>query len=157
MIVDQEEDDVPEMRRVTIRFGHSLWRVVAEEARRDGVSAAQFVRDGALARVMWQRGRRGEPLEQSTAELTRALREEEAAEMSEITLAVQQVLAHAAPELNAVLRALDATAPEQATYVRQLYGVAPRAFAAEDGAPGVPDAAAPGEDRSGLTARIGRP
>ena len=141
LIGDQEEDDVAEMRRVTIRFGQSLWRVVEEEARRDGVSAAQFVRDGALARVMWQRGHRGEQLERSAAELTRALREEEAAEMSELTLAVQQVLAHAAPELNAVLRALDATAPEQAIYVRQLYGVAPGAFAAEDPAVGAPGAA----------------
>jgi GAF domain-containing protein len=50
------------MRATTVRFSDDLWRLLEEEARREGVSSAQFVRDATIMRVAHSRGRRGEPM-----------------------------------------------------------------------------------------------
>lgn len=47
------------MRQTTVRFGDELWRLLEREAQRDGVSAAQFVRDATLLRIGLLTARRG--------------------------------------------------------------------------------------------------
>src|SRR5919107_5533511 len=49
------------MRATTVRFGESLWRLVEREARREGVSAAQFIRDATIVRTAYAMGERGDP------------------------------------------------------------------------------------------------
>jgi hypothetical protein len=49
------------MHQTTVRFGPDLWEEIAVEARRAGVSVAQYVRDAALMRVSYTRGREGDP------------------------------------------------------------------------------------------------
>src|SRR5689334_1001927 len=44
----------------TVRFGDDLWEGLEREARREGVSVAQFVRDAALLRIATLAARRGE-------------------------------------------------------------------------------------------------
>jgi hypothetical protein len=60
------------MRATTVRFSEDLWQLLELEAERDGVSAAQFVRDSTLLRIGSRAGRRGDSAVQSTvAELAR--------------------------------------------------------------------------------------
>jgi hypothetical protein len=49
------------MHQTTVRFGADLWRALEEECSGLGVSVAQFVREAALARLMYVAGRRGDP------------------------------------------------------------------------------------------------
>jgi hypothetical protein len=49
------------MRKTTIRLGDGVYEVIAEEARREGVSMAQFIREAAFGRAWYARGRRGDP------------------------------------------------------------------------------------------------
>jgi GAF domain-containing protein len=49
------------MRATTVRFGDELWRLLEREAQRDGVSAAQFIRDATILRVAYAMGQRGDP------------------------------------------------------------------------------------------------
>src|SRR3954463_5663442 len=48
------------MHQTTVRFGPDLWDEIEVEARRAGVSVAQYVRDSALMRVSYTRGRDGD-------------------------------------------------------------------------------------------------
>ena len=48
------------MRATTIRFSEALWTLVEREATRDGVSAAQFIRDAAILRTAYAMGQRGD-------------------------------------------------------------------------------------------------
>src|SRR3712207_9349846 len=48
------------MRATTVRFSEDLWRLLEEEAAREGVSAAQYVRDATVMRVGYTMGRRGD-------------------------------------------------------------------------------------------------
>lgn len=48
------------MRETKIRFGARAWDLIQQEARNDGVSASQFVREAALARALYARHLRGE-------------------------------------------------------------------------------------------------
>lgn len=48
------------MKVTTVRFGEQTWRHVRDEAKRDGVSVAQFVREASLLRVAYLAGERGE-------------------------------------------------------------------------------------------------
>ena len=48
------------MRATTVRFSDALWTLVEQEADRDGVSAAQYVRDAAVLRAAYAMGRRGD-------------------------------------------------------------------------------------------------
>src|SRR3989442_917702 len=49
------------MRATTVRFAESLWTLVEREAQREGVSAAQFIRDASVMRAAYAMGRRGDP------------------------------------------------------------------------------------------------
>jgi len=48
------------MRATTVRFGDALWKLLEGEALREGVSAAQFIRDATILRVAYAMGQRGE-------------------------------------------------------------------------------------------------
>ena len=47
------------MRATTIRFPNDLWEQLEQEARAQGISVAQYVRDAALYRVAYSAGARG--------------------------------------------------------------------------------------------------
>jgi hypothetical protein len=50
------------MRETKIRFGEEAWRLIQEEAARDGVSGSQFVREAATAWAIYLRaGRTSDP------------------------------------------------------------------------------------------------
>jgi hypothetical protein len=46
------------MRATTIRFPNDLWDQLEREARKHGISVAQYVRDAALYRVAYSAGAR---------------------------------------------------------------------------------------------------
>jgi hypothetical protein len=48
------------MRATTVRFGDALWRLLESESAREGVSAAQFVRDATIMRIAYAMGQRGD-------------------------------------------------------------------------------------------------
>jgi hypothetical protein len=48
------------MRATTVRFSDSLWALVEREADRDGVSAAQYIRDATILRTAYTMGQRGD-------------------------------------------------------------------------------------------------
>jgi hypothetical protein len=48
------------MRATTIRFPNDLWDQLEREARKHGISVAQYVRDAALYRVAYSAGAREE-------------------------------------------------------------------------------------------------
>jgi hypothetical protein len=48
------------MHQTTVRFGPDLWEQLEIECSRLGVSAAQFLREAAVARLAYTAGRRGE-------------------------------------------------------------------------------------------------
>jgi hypothetical protein len=50
------------MHQTTVRFASDLWEALEEEASRSGISVAQYVRDAALARLMYSAARRGDTL-----------------------------------------------------------------------------------------------
>lgn len=56
------------MRATTVRFSEDLWDLLELEARRDGVSAAQFVRDSTLLRIGMLAGRRGDAAAQASVQ-----------------------------------------------------------------------------------------
>lgn len=56
------------MRATTVRFSEDLWELLEREAERDGVSAAQFVRDSTLLRIGMLAGRRGDAGAQTSVE-----------------------------------------------------------------------------------------
>jgi GAF domain len=49
------------MRATTVRFSDSLWAMLEREAAREGVSAAQFIRDATVLRTAYAMGQRGDP------------------------------------------------------------------------------------------------
>lgn len=49
------------MRATTVRFADALWTLVEREANREGVSAAQYIRDAAILRTAYAMGQRGDP------------------------------------------------------------------------------------------------
>ncbi len=48
------------MRATTVRFSDALWTLVEREAGRDGVSAAQYIRDATIVRTAYTMGQRGD-------------------------------------------------------------------------------------------------
>jgi aminopeptidase N len=48
------------MHQTTIRFSSDNWAGLEREAARLGVSAAQYIREAALMRIMYTAGRRGD-------------------------------------------------------------------------------------------------
>jgi hypothetical protein len=92
------------MHQTTVRFGADLWQALDEECSQLGISIAQFVREAALARLMYVAGRRGDP---------------------EFALALERSGAAPAPqgrgdlsELQAVAGALDRTEARSAAFDR---------------------------------------
>jgi hypothetical protein len=57
------------MRATTVRFSEDLWRLLEREAEREGVSAAQFIRDASVMRAAYAMGRRGEEAYEALAQL----------------------------------------------------------------------------------------
>ena len=57
------------MRATTVRFSEDLWRLLEREAEREGVSAAQFIRDASVMRAAYAMGRRGEPAYDALSQL----------------------------------------------------------------------------------------
>jgi GAF domain-containing protein len=49
------------MRATTVRFSEALWTLLEREATREGVSAAQFIRDATVLRTAYAMGQRGDP------------------------------------------------------------------------------------------------
>lgn len=65
------------MRETKIRFGLRAWKLIQEEARADGVSASQFVRESAIARAVYLRTKRGPtPAGDALDKIIKRLREE---------------------------------------------------------------------------------
>jgi GAF domain-containing protein len=83
------------MRATTVRFSEDLWRLLEREAEREGVSAAQFIRDASVMRAAYAMGRRGDAAYQAGAPgaetedpaVAEARREEEAARRSALLAA----------------------------------------------------------------------
>ena len=48
------------MRATTVRFSEELWNLLEREAQREGVSAAQFIRDATILRTAYAMGQRGD-------------------------------------------------------------------------------------------------
>ena len=48
------------MHQTTVRFGPDLWEALEAECARLGMSAAQYVREAALARLSYMAGQRGD-------------------------------------------------------------------------------------------------
>jgi hypothetical protein len=48
------------MHQTTVRFGADLWEALEREAERLSVSVAQYVREAALARLIYASGKRGD-------------------------------------------------------------------------------------------------
>jgi GAF domain-containing protein len=48
------------MRATTVRFSEALWRLLERESAREGVSAAQFIRDATILRIAYAMGQRGD-------------------------------------------------------------------------------------------------
>ena len=57
------------MRATTVRFSEDLWRLLEREAEREGVSAAQFIRDASVMRAAYAMGRRGEVAYEALSQL----------------------------------------------------------------------------------------
>jgi hypothetical protein len=49
------------MRATLVRFGPELYVELQAEAKRSGVSVAQYVREAVVARIAYTAGRRGDP------------------------------------------------------------------------------------------------
>lgn len=53
------QNDPPRQMRVqSVRFSEETWEEIRREAHRQGVSASQFIRESAIARVAWSMSRR---------------------------------------------------------------------------------------------------
>lgn len=61
------------MQPLTIRLGKRLREALGNEAEREGVSLSQYVRDAALARMVYARAERGEVDEREMSSLARSL------------------------------------------------------------------------------------
>jgi len=46
------------MRIQSVRFSEALWAEIQEEARRQGVSGSQFIREAAIVQLVWARAER---------------------------------------------------------------------------------------------------
>ena len=98
------------MHQTTVRFGPDLWGEIELEAERAGVSVAQYVRDAALMRVAYMRGREADlhyeaalhivgddqtdwPRIEAAVERTRSTVEDASALVAETAQAVRQTKA----------------------------------------------------------------
>ena len=98
------------MRATTVRFSEALWTLVEQEAIREGVSAAQYIRDATILRTAYAMGQRGDAdFEQAIARAS-GRAEPVDAEQSDETARRRALLdAAAAAEDPGRLEALEAT------------------------------------------------
>ena len=85
------------MHQTTIRFSADNWALLEHEAAELGVSAAQYIREAVLARVMYTAGRRGDTemhgaLQQAIAPDLRLNRREQAMEHAHVGLEGSEAL-----------------------------------------------------------------
>jgi len=105
------------MRPVPVRFGESLWALIEDEANRDNVSAAQWIRDAALMRALWEQQRRNVT---DGIDVLEVVRNEYRAEDEAFSRVVRDVLRHARSELDATIQKLPR---RSARIVRRWYGL----------------------------------
>jgi hypothetical protein len=118
-----------EMRPFTIRFSPSTWEALTEEARRDRVSRAQFVREATVGRIAYERGRRYEDgLEQRISDAIELLRDQADYTSRRVEQAISSIVEHAADRLNDLIAQLDDRDPDGAAAVRELYSIPPTEF-----------------------------
>ena len=68
------------MRATTVRFDDALWKLLERESGREGVSAAQFIRDATILRIAYAMGQRGDAELDDVARRTLAPRDGGSAE-----------------------------------------------------------------------------
>jgi hypothetical protein len=99
------------MHQTTVRFGPDLWGELEVEAARAGVSVAQYVRDAALMRVAYTRGREADPHYGSALEAVASARpgtevtNESAAARTRSRITVEEALALASQNAQAIRHA----------------------------------------------------
>jgi GAF domain-containing protein len=71
------------MRATTVRFSDELWKLLERESAREGVSAAQFIRDATIVRTAYAMGQRGDHAFEEALGHTRGRPDGEAAEGAE--------------------------------------------------------------------------
>lgn len=66
------------MHPTTVRFSDAMWRLIEAEAREEGVSSSQYIRESVLARIMVAEAQRGggEDWERAVREVRALLAEE---------------------------------------------------------------------------------
>jgi hypothetical protein len=98
------------MRATTVRFGTDLWAMLELEAKRSGVSVAQYVREAALARLAFSAGVRGD----ETPWGSRPGEEEGTSrELSQALRATSRALSTQAEAIAAQSKSLDARARDE--------------------------------------------
>lgn len=60
------------MHQTTIRFGHDLWAALEAESAQQGMSAAQFIREATVGRLVYAAARRGDPQLEAALQATGA-------------------------------------------------------------------------------------
>jgi GAF domain len=83
------------MRATTVRFSEDLWQLLEDESTRQGISAAQFVRDATIVRLAFLAGRRGDADSEQSIEAIaeRAARRHPKGEASTAILAPERLTA----------------------------------------------------------------
>jgi hypothetical protein len=66
LIRDHEYSSRVPQRSTTVRFGEDLWTLLEREAAREGLSAAQYVRDAAVLRLAFAMAEQGDTQAQTT-------------------------------------------------------------------------------------------
>lgn len=46
------------MRIQSVRFSDSMWTAIQQSSREQGISASQYIREAAIARMAWENARR---------------------------------------------------------------------------------------------------
>lgn len=95
------------MKRFPMRVGLALWSHIEREAERDGVSAAQFVREAAIAEIARRRALRGEPLDQAADEIARAVTEDRNDDEQKLQAVIANIRDVALPEVIQIIRRVE--------------------------------------------------
>lgn len=110
---------MPEMKRLTVRFGLALWSELEQEAEMEAISAAQFIREAALAAVIRRRALRGEPVDRVAEEVAGKMRQD-APELEDLEHVIADVYRNAPAELRSIIQKVDARSQQ---WIRDNYGL----------------------------------